>query len=62
MWENELEEYPLLLRVEDVMEITGLAQNTLYRLFANGTIPAIRLGRLWRVSKPALIQFMKKIM
>ncbi len=44
----------LLLRVEEVVRLLGIGRSTVYELIARGELPVIRIGRLVRVPRPAL--------
>ena len=44
----------LLLRAGDVSRLLGVGRSTVYELIARGELPAIRIGRLVRVPRPAL--------
>jgi excisionase family DNA binding protein len=44
----------LLLRVPDVCRLLDVGRSTVYELIARGELPVIRIGRLVRVPRPAL--------
>ena len=44
----------LLLRVRDVCRLLDVGRSTVYELIARGELPVIRIGRLVRVPRPAL--------
>jgi len=44
----------LLLRVRDVCRLLNVGRSTVYELIARGELPVIRIGRLVRVPRPAL--------
>ena len=44
----------LLLRVSEVVRLLGIGRSTVYELIARGELPVIRIGRLVRVPRPAL--------
>jgi excisionase family DNA binding protein len=44
----------LLLRVQDVCRLLDVGRSTVYELIARGELPVIRIGRLVRVPRPAL--------
>lgn len=52
-----LEEYADILTMQDTAEILGVSEAVISRLFRDGTIPAQKIGREWRASKDALVQF-----
>lgn len=52
-----LEDYGDILNMQDTAEILGVSEAVISRLFREGMIPAQKIGREWRASKDALIQF-----
>lgn len=56
--DNPLERFPTLLTPLEVMDILGVGKNTVYRLLNSGELPAIRIGRSWRISEDSLRYFM----
>jgi excisionase family DNA binding protein len=44
----------LLLRVSDVCLLLGVGRSTVYEMIARGELPVVRIGRLVRVSRPGL--------
>ena len=52
------DELPLTLRVEDLMPILGIGQNTAYELVRCGKIRSIRIGKQLRIPKQALIDYL----
>lgn len=55
---RNLEELPLVLRVEDLMSVLDIGRNTAYELVRSGQIESIRVGRQLRITKQALVAFM----
>ncbi len=51
---------PLLLRVTEVAEELNIARSTAYQLVASGQLPAVRVGRLVRVSRRALLDWIAR--
>ncbi len=49
-----------LYTIQEVMNILGVADETIYRHIRKGKIKAIRVGGLWRISSEALDEFLKK--
>lgn len=49
---------PPLLTVEEAADILRIGRNTCYELVRQGQIPHIRLGRLIRVPKHALMSWL----
>lgn len=54
-----LEQYPDVLTVRQVMEILRLGRDNTYALIRCGKIPSVRVGRQFRISKKAVIQFLQ---
>ena len=50
----------LLLRVQDVSTLLDVGRSTVYELIARGELPVIRIGRLVRVPRPALEDWIVK--
>lgn len=53
-----LEEYEAVLTVAELQEILGVGRNMVYALLNNGTIPALRIGKKWRVPKEAVLHYL----
>lgn len=51
------DDLPDLLRPDDLMKFLHLGRSTVYELLGAGTIPSVRLGHQYRVSKRALGAF-----
>jgi excisionase family DNA binding protein len=49
-----------LLSTEEVAEYVGLGQATVYRWCREGSLPAVKIGRRWRVRRSALEEFVRK--
>ena len=52
-----LEQYDDLLTVEEACEVLKMGKNALYSLLGIGTLKAFRNGRVWRIPKQAVIEF-----
>lgn len=52
--DSPLEHFPALLTPLEVMDILGVGKNTVYRLLNSGELPAIRIGKSWRINENAL--------
>jgi excisionase family DNA binding protein len=48
------EDYPLIMTISEVAEYLGLHELTVRRLAREGAIPALKLGRQWRVKRDLL--------
>lgn len=55
---RNIEDLPLVLRVEDLMPILGIGRNTAYELIRCRKIRGIRAGRQLRIPKQALIDYL----
>lgn len=49
------------LTPKEVMNLLYIGKNTFYRLVHSGELPAIRIGRLWRVKREALLKLEKRV-
>ncbi len=47
-------DYPLIMTIAQVAEYLGLHELTVRRLAREGAIPALKLGRQWRVKRDML--------
>jgi excisionase family DNA binding protein len=56
------DEVPLLLSVKDVANILGIGQATAYSLVNSGTLPRVKIGKNYKVSKGLLRQWLEKEM
>lgn len=50
---------PILLRIEDVAKLLGIARSTTYVLIAGGELPVVRIGRATRVPREAVEQWVR---
>lgn len=55
---NSLDDYPMILRVEDVQEILGIGRSSSYTLVKSGTLRSVRIGRAIRIPKSELKRFL----
>ena len=51
------EEYPDVLTVDETCEALRIGENAAYILLNNGKLKGFRNGRVWRIPKAALIEF-----
>ena len=47
------------LTPKEVMNLLYIGKNTFYRLVHSGELPAILIGKLWRVKREALLKLEK---
>lgn len=52
-----LEQYDDLLTAEETCEVLKMGKNALYSLLGSGTLKSFRNGRVWRIPKQAVIEF-----
>ena len=52
--EQKMEQLPVLFTSAEAMEVLGVGKNTIYKLLNSGKLPAVRIGRSWRISLSAI--------
>ena len=52
------EHLPVVLTAAEAMDILGGGKNTMYRLLKTGELPAVRIGRAWRINLENLQAFL----
>ena len=57
---RSFDDLPLTLRVEDLMPILGIGRNTAYELVRSGQIRSVRVGKQIRISKVAVVEYLKQ--
>lgn len=55
--EYELNE---ILTVEEVMELLNIGKNTAYSLLESGEIRAFRIGRMWKIPRKSVYDYIDK--
>ena len=55
---SNIEQLPLVLRVNDLMPVLKIGRNTAYDLIRSGQLKAIRVGNSYRVSRSELLRFL----
>ena len=53
-----IEQLPLVLRVNDLMTVLGIGRNSAYTLIRSGQLKAIRIGNSYRVPRSELLRFL----
>lgn len=53
-----LDQYDAVLTVANLQEILGIGRNTVYEMLNAGTIPALRIGKQWRIPKDAVLFYL----
>ena len=51
-----------ILRIEDVMEYLNIGKNTIYGLLQSGELKAFRIGKLWKIPRKAVEEYVEKAM
>ena len=54
------EQYPDILTVEEVCEALRMGYNAVYDLLNEGKLKAYKNGRVWRITKQAVIQYVSE--
>jgi len=50
-------DYDDIITVEELCEMLMIGKNTAYKLLGSGRIKAIRIGRIWKIPKKAVEEF-----
>ena len=58
MMEKYLEVYPLVLSVDEVADILGVTGKTIRHLINAGDLGSIKVGRLIRIPKDRLVEYL----
>lgn len=54
---RNMEDLPLVLRVEDLMSVLGIGRNSAYDLVRSGQIQSLRIGHQIRIPRDAVLKF-----
>ena len=57
---TSFENLPLVLHVKELAKVLSISQNTAYALVRSRQIRSIRTGRIYRIPKDALIEYLSK--
>lgn len=52
-----LNQYSDILSVPDVAEVLSIGKNRVYELLENNTIKGFRIGRVWKIPKAAIQEY-----
>ena len=55
--DSHLDSFHNLMTPLEVMDILGVGKNTVYRLLNSGELPAVRIGRSWKIPETSLRAF-----
>ena len=50
-----------ILTVEELMELLYIGKNTAYQLLKSGEIRAFRIGRVWKIPKEAVSEYIVRM-
>lgn len=53
-------QFPVTLRVKDLMPILGIGRNTAYLLVRSGEIRSIKIGRQIRILRQVLLDYLEQ--
>ena len=56
---KSIDDLPAILSVEDLMGFLGIGKNSAYSLVRSGQIKSIRIGRQIRITREAVIAFVR---
>lgn len=54
------EDFPDIMTPEDVCEALRIGNNAVYEILNSGKLKAFKNGRVWRIPKTALLEYIKK--
>lgn len=49
-----------IMKFDEVMEYLNIGKNTLYRLLNNGEINAFKIGKVWKIPKSEIDNYIHK--
>lgn len=49
-----------IMKFEEVMEFLNIGKNTLYKLLSNGEINAFKIGKVWKIPKKSVEEYIDK--
>ena len=54
-----LKDFPDILNVDQLCEVLGISTKTGYKLLSNGTIAALKVGRMYRIPKVHVLPYLR---
>lgn len=57
---TKLDDLPDILSVSNIQDFLGIGHNSAYGLITSGEIKSFKIGRLRRIYKKSLIQYLEK--
>lgn len=58
---KELKDYPVALSVEEVAQILRVSTKTVYKVIRNQELPAVKIGREYRIAKSAVVDHLRNL-
>ena len=58
---KELKDYPTALSVEEVAQILRVSSKTVYKIIRNQELPAVKIGREYRIAKSAVVDHLRNL-
>lgn len=55
-----IEDAPLVLKVKDLAPLLSVGRNTAYELVRSGKIHSVKVGRVYRIPREAVIDYLLK--
>lgn len=52
-----LKDYPDVLTPDEAMVILGIGKNKIYTILKDGSLQALRIGKLYRIPKESLVRY-----
>ena len=52
-------EYEDMITIEDVCSMLNIGKNNAYRLLKEGKIHAFKIGRIWKITKESVEQYIR---
>ncbi len=59
--ENTFREYPDIITIPQLTDMLQIGKNTAYELVANNEIKSIRIGRIYKIPKQNVIDYLNKV-
>lgn len=57
MYQTELSD---LITVDELCELLSIGRNSAYSLLNSGDIKAFRIGRIWKISRESVFEYIKR--
>ncbi len=51
-----------IMKFEEVMEYLNIGKSTLYNLLRNGEIKSFKIGKVWKIPRSAVEEYIRKSM